>query len=126
MISTQAYYPPLDKDQQIANERIDNQEQQILYLKNSELKNQINKLYDGVSDKMILYNNVINEIDYTKLDKKNYFDISINNEIILIKELKQFIKYCDIIDNTQKCTNCLGIKTSLIFFASFISLFVLQ
>lgn len=41
MISTQAYYPPLDNDQQIANERIDNQESQILYLKNSELKNQI-------------------------------------------------------------------------------------
>jgi hypothetical protein len=96
---------------------------EILYsdiINDDELKNQINKLYDGVSDKMILYNNFINEIDYTKLDKKNYFDISINNEIILIKELKKFIKYCDIIDNTQKCTICLGIKTSLIFFASFI------
>ena len=92
-----------------------------------ELKNQINKLYDdgdgvfvNISDTMNLYNNVINETDYNKLDKKSYFDIYINNEIKLIKELKNFIKYCDIIDNTQKCTNCLGIKTSLIFFASFI------
>ena len=92
-----------------------------------ELKNQINKLYVGgdgvfvnISDTMNLYNNVINKTDYNKLDKKSYFDIYINNEIKLIKELKNFIKYCDIIDNTQKCTNCLGIKTSLIFFASFI------
>ena len=43
MISTQAYYPPFDNDQQIDNERIDNQESQIQYLKNSELKNQINE-----------------------------------------------------------------------------------
>jgi len=97
-----------------------------------EITAQILKLYDNenafvnISDMMSLYDKVIisktkhTNIEYDKLDVEKTYDFYIKNEIILIKKLKDFIKYCEIIDNTHELKNFLGIKTSLIFFASFI------
>jgi hypothetical protein len=97
-----------------------------------EITAQILKLYDNenafvnISDMMSLYDRVISsktkhtDIEYDNLDVEKTYNVYIKNEIILIKKLKDFIKYCEIIDNTHELKKFLGIKTSLIFFASFI------
>jgi hypothetical protein len=77
---------------------------------------------------MSLYGKVIKSKDEPtniKYDELNTYieqcyDIYIKNEIKLIKELKKFIKYCNIIDNTDGLKDFIKNKTSLIFFASFI------
>jgi hypothetical protein len=115
---------------------------EILYSESKtedEIKTQILKLYDGcdafinICDMMNLYQKTINttdsitdcQIDKYSRDINNgtndtKFKFYIKNEIKLIMELKEFIKHCDIIDNTDGLNNFLKIKTSIIFFASFI------
>jgi hypothetical protein len=105
-----------------------------------EIKTQILKLYNNnedafinISDMMKLYDNTISSInkiedgkiqDYSNninnKTKSKVFNEYIKNEIKLIMELKEFIKYCDIIDNTDGLKDFFKIKTSIIFFASFI------
>ena len=115
---------------------------EILYSESKtedEIKTQILKLYDGrdafinICDMMNLYQKTINTTDSItdcRIDKYSRdinngtndtkFKFYIKNEIKLIMELKEFIKHCDIIDNTDGLNNFLKIKTSIIFFASFI------
>ena len=115
---------------------------EILYSESKtedEIETQILKLYDGrdafinICDMMNLYEKTINT-NYSITDGLIYkysknindgtnntkFHFYIKNEIKLIMELKEFIKHCDIIDNTDGLNNFLKIKTSIIFFASFI------
>jgi len=97
-----------------------------------EIETQILNLYDdkdafvNISDMMSLYDKVIKSKDdptnikYDELCIEQSYDTYIKNEIKLIKELKKFIKYCNIIDNTDGLKDFIKNKTSLIFFASFI------
>ena len=115
---------------------------EILYSESKtedEIKIQILNLYDGrdafinICDMMELYENTINtsqpitdcridgySININGKKNDNKFKFYIKNEIKLIMELKEFIKHCDIIDNIDGLNNFLKIKTSIIFFASFI------
>ena len=110
-----------------------------------EIETQILNLYNNkqafinISDMMELYNDTINSNqpiitddqiktyslninNKTNTEKKikAKYNAYIKNEIKLIMELKEFIKYCDIIDNTDGLNDFIKIKTSIIFFASFI------
>jgi hypothetical protein len=104
-----------------------------------EIKNKILNLYDNhdafinICDMMELYENTINtsqpitdcridgySININSKNNDNKFKFYIKNEIKLIMELKEFIKHCDIFDNTHELKEFLKIKTSIIFFASFI------
>jgi hypothetical protein len=115
---------------------------EILYSESKsedEIKILILNLYDGrdafinICDMMELYENTINtsqpitdcridgySININGKKNDNKFKFYIKNEIKLIMELKEFIKHCDIIDNIDGLNNFLKIKTSIIFFASFI------
>jgi hypothetical protein len=123
----------------------------------NEIETQILNLYGNnkeafinISDMMELYKNAIDSNQYITDDQiqtyslninnktntekkiKAKYNAYINNEIKLIMELKEFIKHCDIFDNTllHSCAkhacntdglkDFLKIKTSIIFFASFI------
>ena len=115
---------------------------EILYSESKtedEIETQILNLYDSsdafinICDMMELYENTINtsqpitdcridgySININGKKNDNKFKFYIKNEIKLIMELKEFIKHCDIIDNIDGLNNFLKIKTSIIFFASFI------
>jgi hypothetical protein len=111
----------------------------------NEIETQILNLYGNnkeafinISDMMELYKNAIDSNQYITDDQIQTYSLNINkktntekkikakynayikNEIKLIMELKEFIKYCDIIDNTDGLNDFIKIKTSIIFFASFI------
>jgi hypothetical protein len=109
-----------------------------------EIKNQLDCLYDNrdafinICDMMQLYEKAINSNQsitteqikkYSEninnqtnkeAEKNTIYNKYIKNEIKLIMELKEFIKYCDIVDNINNLNDFLKIKTSIIFFASFI------
>jgi hypothetical protein len=112
-----------------------------------EIETQILNLYGNnkeafinISDMMELYENAIDSNQYITDDQIKTYSLNINNktntekkikakynayiknEIKLIMELKEFIKYCNIIDNTDGLNEFLKIKTSIIFFATFISI----
>ena len=80
----------------------------------------INSATKPDNDKIIVYSSTINDKTNTDAKKEKKFEAYIKNEIKLIMELKDFIKYCDIIDNADGLKEFLKIKTSILFFASFI------